>query len=110
MYAPAAIAEHTVESLHALHGIGRPWTYWLILAGLIAAMASLPLVEVDVAVRAPGIVRSVTEPGELRTTVSGRISEVRARDNDPVAAGQVLLVIATSGIDEQLRHDTAARA
>jgi multidrug resistance efflux pump len=110
MYVPLAIAEHTVESLHALHGPGRPWTYWLILAGIGGALASLPLIQVDVAVRAPGLVRPVTDRADLRTTVSGRIAEVRARDNEIVTAGQALLVIATGDLDEQLRRQAAVQA
>lgn len=41
---PASLAQHTVESLYAEHGPQRPWIYWLVLAGLIGALAGLPLV------------------------------------------------------------------
>ena len=54
MLIPAAFAENTVESLYAEMGAEQPWIYRLLLAGVIAALASLPLINVDVAVRAIG--------------------------------------------------------
>lgn len=101
---PAELAGHTVESLYAMHGPERRWILWLILWGIIAALASLPLIQVDVGFRARGVVRPITDRVELRTTISGRIDAVLAADNEFVAAGQSLLVIAAGEIDEQLRH------
>jgi membrane fusion protein, peptide pheromone/bacteriocin exporter len=106
---PAELAGGTVESLYAMHGPDRAWGYWLILGGLIGALGCLPLIRVDVSVRAPGVVRSATGRVELHTAVSGRIGEVRARDNDAVARGQILLVLTTGELDEQLRRSEALR-
>jgi multidrug resistance efflux pump len=101
---PAELAANTVESLHALHGPERRWVYWLILGGVVAALASLPLIRVDVGFRARGVVRPITDRVELKTTLSGRISQVLAADNEFVRRGQVLLVIDAAEIDEQLRR------
>lgn len=104
---PAALAPHTVESLHALHGAHRPWTYWIALAGMISALASLPLISVDVSVSAPGIVRPATERVELRLPLGGRVVAVLARDNERVSAGQPLLELATPDLDERLARNAA---
>lgn len=101
---PAELADHTVESLYVLHGPEKWWTYWLVLGGVIGALASMPLIQVDVSVRAPGMVRPLSERTEIKTIVSGRIQKVQARENDTVAAGQVLLVIASGELDEQIRR------
>lgn len=106
---PAELAGFTVESLHAMHGPERVAIYWLILAGVVGAVASLPLIKVDISVRASGLVRPVTERVELKTTVSGRISEVLVRDNETVKEGQRLLVLASGELDEQLRRQEALR-
>ena len=37
---PADLAAHTVESLYAEHGAPRLWIYWLVLLGVIGALAS----------------------------------------------------------------------
>jgi len=110
MYAPITIAEDTVESLWAQHGPERRGIYWLVLAGVIAGLGSLPFIPVDVVVRAPGLVRSRAERTELRAGVSGRIMEVAVRDNDTVAAGQVLLVVAGGELEEQMRRQSALLA
>ena len=99
---PAALAQHTVESLYAAHGPARPWIYWLALLGVTAALAALPLIEVDVTVRAPGVVRPATERTELRVPLSTQIAEVLAHDNDSVTAGQPLVVLRSRDLEERL--------
>lgn len=110
MDVPAHLADQTVESLLAEHARARPWTYAVLLLGAIAGLASLPAVEVDVSVRAPGIVRSATGRSELTPAASGRVVRVRVRDNDAVTAGQVLLELATGDLDERLAHNRARQA
>jgi HlyD family secretion protein len=66
------------------------------------ALAALPLIEVDVTVRAPGVVRPATERTELRVPLSAQIAQVLARDNDTVTAGQPLLVLRSRDLDERL--------
>jgi multidrug resistance efflux pump len=107
---PAIFAEHTVESLYATHGPERPWIYWLLLLGAGGALASLPLIKVDVTVRAPGMIRPASERAELRPAVTGRIDRVLARDNDPVKAEQPLLVLDAGELDERLARNRAQQA
>lgn len=104
---PLAHAQHTVESLYAGHGPQRPWTYWLVLTGVLGALASLPLIKVDVSVRAAGLVRPTTERADLRPAVSGQIAEVLARDNDRVSAGQPLLVLRSRDLEERRSRNQA---
>lgn len=104
---PASLAPHTVESLHALHGRRRAWIYWIALAGVVGGLASLPLVEVDVSVSAPAMVRPATERVALRLPLGGRISRVLVRDNQRVVAGQPLLELATPDLDERLARHAA---
>lgn len=106
-FLPVELAGHTVESLQALHGPERRGIYWLILTGVIGALATLPVIHLDVSVRAPGFVRSVTERTNLQAAVSGRIGEVLVSDNESVVEGQVLLVLTTGELDEQLRRQRA---
>jgi HlyD family secretion protein len=109
-YFPAAGAGDTIEGLYALHGRQRPWTYWLVLAGVAGALASLPLIKVDVSVRAPGLVRPTTERTEIRPAVSGHIAEVLAHDNERVRFGQPLLVVRSRDLEERLSRNHALQA
>jgi len=96
-----AVAEHSVESLHALHGRRRPVTYWLLLVGAIAGFASLPLLKVEVSVGAPGMVRPATKRVELRVPCGGVVAELVVRDNAVVEAGQPIGRLATPDLDER---------
>ena len=104
---PATLAEHSVESLHAMHGRQRPWIYWFSLLGVGAALGALPLVPVEVTVRSSGIVRPATERTELKVAISGRIARVLAHDNDRVAAGQPLLELVARDAEERLARNRA---
>lgn len=110
VFVPADICQDTVEGLYAEHGLQRPWIYWLTLAGVIGALASLPLIEVDVSVQAAGLVRPATELANLRPAVSGLIDKVLVRENDRVNAGQPLLVLRSPELAEQLARNRDAQA
>lgn len=99
---PAEIASDTVEALYAQHGVQRPWTYWLILMLVLGALAALPLIEVDVSVRAVGLVRPAVERSELRVPMGGLIQALSVRENDEVRRGAVLLVLAAPALDEKI--------
>jgi multidrug resistance efflux pump len=104
------LAQHTVESLYAAHGAQRPWTYWLVLLGALGALACLPLIKVDVSVRAAGLVRPTMERVEIRPAVSGHIAEVLGRDNERVRSGQPLLVIRSRDLEQRLARNQARQA
>ncbi len=109
-FLPAELAGHTVESLYAMHGPQRPWTYWLVLAGVIGALVSLPLIKVDISVRALGMVRPATGRAELRPAVAAQISRVLVKDNDQVKAGQPLLILSSGDLDERRARNQALQA
>lgn len=104
---PLPLAAHTVESLQAEHGRPSRLIYGALLGGVVAALACLPLVEVDVSFSAPGLVRPATERVELRLPLSGRIARVLAQDNERVALNQPLLELATPDLDERLARNAA---
>src|SRR6478609_11987363 len=105
MFIPATCAADTVESLVAGQGPEQPRIYQLLLVGGLLALASLPFIQMDVAVRSPGIIRAATERIELRPAVSGRLEQVLVRDNELVQAGQPLLVLSSADVDERLARN-----
>jgi len=104
---PLPLASHTVESLRAGHGRPSRLIYAALLVGVVAALACLPLIEVEVSFSAPGLVRPATERIELRLPLSGRIARVLARDNEHVPLNQPLLELATPDLDERLARNAA---
>ena len=102
---PARAAEDSLESLFAMHGPLRPWIGWLVLTGAISGLIALPLIKVDVAVHASGMVRPATERVDLRPAKSGLIAEVLAHDNDRVHSGQPLIVIKSEDLEERIKRN-----
>jgi len=107
---PADLAGHTVESLPAAHPPRWPLASWFMIVAVAAALASLPCLTVDTAVRAPGVVRPVAERIDLRAPVSGHVIGVFAHDNDAVRSGQPLLELASPELDERLVRNRELQA
>lgn len=102
--------QDSIESLQREHGGSRPFIYWLALAVTAAAVASLPLVKVDMSVGAPGQVRPALERLPVQPAVAGKIVELSVADNRPVRKGDVLLVIDTASLDARLNQNENQRA
>lgn len=107
---PAELARCTVEALRLEHGAGRTGMHGVLVALAAVGLAALALVQVDVAVTAAGIVRPATERIELRAPATGRIAAVAVRENGSVAAGDLLLAVATPELDERLARNRRLQA
>lgn len=94
--------EDCLESIFSSHGPERPLAYIVMLGGMIAGLAALPLIKVDVTVRAHGWVRSTTERTQLRPVVSGYVTKILAKENDRVVAGAPILTISSKETEEKL--------
>ncbi len=64
-YHPAEAIDDTIEALYVEQGRDRPAMFWLTLLFLGGALAALPLVKVDLSVRARGIARLPAAGSEL---------------------------------------------
>jgi len=62
------------------------------------ALVSLPVVHVDLTVQESGRVRPATERSAIVARTAGFISSIRVRDNDPVHAGETLVLLDTRGL------------
>lgn len=109
MLIPATLSADTVEGLMAEQGPEQPRIYQLLLIGGALVLASLPILQVDVAVRSPGIIRAEIERIELRPAVSGRLEQVLVRDNEQVKTGQPLVILSSADVDERLARKGALK-
>lgn len=103
-FLPAELARDTVEALRQEQGPTTVRFYALLILGGFAALLSLPFVEVDRYVLAPGILQTETERARLRPAESGSISEVLVRENEPVRIGQPVLRLNPADLDQRLVH------
>jgi membrane fusion protein, peptide pheromone/bacteriocin exporter len=86
------------ESLLATRGRNRPYVYRAALAMCASALIALPIVHVDVTVQERGRVRPAVERSAIVSRTAGYVSSVRARDNDLVRAGDILLTLHSQGL------------
>ena len=70
--------------------------YIVILTAAIIALSLLPFINVQISINGPGILQSEIERTEIATSVSGRITEIRMKDNQKLSRGDTLLVIDAS--------------
>ena len=62
----------------------------------------MPFIFVDVSVKSTGIIRTQAEKTEIKSLVSGRLTEVNIADNQTVTSGQHLFTVTTEDIETQL--------
>jgi HlyD family secretion protein len=107
--AEADYSRDTLESLMVMHGGRGRIIYWFFLCGLIAIIAVLPLVRVEVSVGVPGIVTSNSERIPIHAPADGYIKKIKARENQEVRKGDVLLVIESPVLLEKIALNRAQR-
>jgi membrane fusion protein, peptide pheromone/bacteriocin exporter len=69
---------------------------------ILGAMASLPLIYVDISTQSRGIIRSQHENTVIQTAVYGEVVSYRMLENQLVSIGDTLLVLNTEKHDEQI--------
>lgn len=70
--------------------------YMLILSSTIIALSSLPFIPVEISINSQGRIQSSLERSELLASVSGRVVDVRIKDNQSIFKGDTLLLIDSS--------------
>lgn len=90
---PPEYAEDSIERHLARHSSRSQVIYLSVLLLLLGAMASLPLLKVDVSVQSAGIIRPLTEKHEVKARTSGVVERLLVRPNQDVRRGEPLLVL-----------------
>jgi hypothetical protein len=88
---PADAIDDTIEALHLEQGRDRPAMFWLLLLLFGGALAALPLVKIDLSVRARGVAHVPAETLDSRAEAPPRLvieAFLRERDAKFLQAGQ----------------------
>ena len=99
---PTEIIDNTTEVYLPRVTVRGQLIYSMLLLSIIAGLASLPFIFVDVSVKSTGIIRTQAEKTEIKSLVSGRLTEVNVADNQSVTSGQHLFTVTTEDIETQL--------
>lgn len=70
--------------------------YILAILASFSALFLLPFISVQISVKSPGIIQSSIEKTELFTSVSGRVVDVRMKDNQQISRGDTVLILDSS--------------
>jgi HlyD family secretion protein len=68
----------------------------LILSSTIIALTSLPFIPIEISINSQGRIQSSLERSELLASISGRVVDVRIKDNQSIFKGDTLLMIDSS--------------
>lgn len=90
---PAAITQQTVEVYDSRISVRSRLIYLILLGGLVAAVAALPLIYVDVAVQSRGTFQSALQRNSLMSSVGGRLEKWSLAENQKVKKGDVLAIV-----------------
>lgn len=99
---PIEITEHSIEQHWAEHSTRSQAIYLTLVLAVVAALASLPFIYVDVSVPSSGLLRPIAEKTELKSPISGKVAQVLVSDNQYVERGELLLTVQTDLLDQQL--------
>ena len=99
---PTDTIENTTEVYLPKVSVRSQLIYSILLLAIIACFVALPFVFVDVSVKSAGLIRTEAEKTEIKSLVSGRITEVNVAENQTVTNGQHLFTVTTEDIETQL--------
>ncbi|MBC3757345.1 HlyD family efflux transporter periplasmic adaptor subunit [Hyunsoonleella sp. SJ7] len=92
---------HNLENLIAKNTTKSISIYLLVVITLIGVLACLPIIKVDISKQSRGIIRAKQDNSPLISIVSGKLTQVRLKNNQQVYKGDTLLIITTDNIKAQ---------
>ncbi len=99
---PPEIIQHSTEAHFAANSMPFKWIYASLVFLIIAAMALLPLIYVDVTSQSSGVVRTKNESTSLMPAVYGKVRNSFLEEGRRVQHGDTLMVLVSGRINAQL--------
>lgn len=90
---------NTLENLIAKNKTKSFSIYFIILLFIIAFIALLPVIKVDISSQSRGIIRSKTDNVPISTIVNGRVTWIRLQNNTFVKKGDTLIKISKENLE-----------
>ncbi|MGM0530498.1 MAG: HlyD family secretion protein [Bacteroidota bacterium] len=99
---PPEIIRQTTESLFVERHTRSRVLYISVLGMIILIFSSMPFINISVTTQSRGIIRSKKENNSISSAYAGRIELINLQENQSVYVGDTLIVLNTSGIDEEI--------
>lgn len=102
---PDEIINNSAEANFHTHSVNTKIIYTATVLFIIAGLAALPFIYVDVSVRSQGVLKPLTERNQLTSLVSGKIEKLYIRENQSVKEGEKIVEIEAPLLREKLRFN-----
>lgn len=100
---PNEMMENTSEIYLPKVSVKGQLVYTSVVFFILLVLAALPFIKVDVSIKSSGILRTILEKNELKTIISGRITNIYVKDNQKVDKNETLFELDTKTIEAQLK-------
>jgi membrane fusion protein, peptide pheromone/bacteriocin exporter len=107
---PPSIVENTTEVYLTKVSKRNQLIYSLILFLLIITGVLIHFIYLDVSVQSTGIVRTVGERNEIKSLVSGTITDIYIQENQSIVEGQNLFTLQVADLETRARLNWKTRA
>ena len=101
---PSEFIKDSLDSYFAKYSNTSRMIYWLVLVVVMATLAALPFIYVDVSVQEPGIIRPVVEKTEIRANITELIDSVFVREGQSLKQGDTILTFRQLASDYQIQY------
>ncbi|MDR0560829.1 MAG: biotin/lipoyl-binding protein [Prevotellaceae bacterium] len=101
MLFPPEIIDSSVEMLFVKRTVRSRIIYITVLLSVVATVAALPFIHVQVSTQARGIIRTANENNPLQSAVYGEVTEIRIKENGEVRRGDTLVILNSGNIRVQ---------
>ncbi|MFT3737295.1 MAG: HlyD family efflux transporter periplasmic adaptor subunit [Breznakibacter sp.] len=99
---PPEIIHHTVENLFVKHSKPFYAIYFSTVAILLACLASLPFIWVEISSQSRGIIKSANESSQIQAVVYAKVLKSKLKENKAIMASDTLLVLDAGHLDQQI--------
>lgn len=100
---PKEIIRFSLESHYFRFSKYSEIIYFLVAGIVVAFLAALPIIKINITIQSRGIIRSQTEPTSIQTPVTGQVQEINLQENMKVMLGDTLIRLAPEKISDQLK-------
>jgi len=101
---PSAFIKDSMDSYIAKYSTTSQIIYRVTVIAVVATLAALPFIYVDISVQEPGIIRPVAEKTEIRANITELVDAVFVKEGQSVHRGDTLLVFRHSVPDYQIQY------
>jgi len=101
---PSEYIKNSIDVYIDTHSTKSQKIYWVVLIAVVATLASLPFIYVDVSVQDRGTIRPVSEKTEIKSSISELVDLVYVKEGQKVKQGDTLLTFRCSNPEYKISY------